>query len=338
MTIKGGNRGEFKEGEIFYRYSGQTRNIIYTDLNQIIQNRIEDDRKSWHSLLNRIVQIKPDNALLFDLKSGIINGKNGTIVIDESIVDKIKYIKEGKFEEKNGAPTLKLIGEISPKTARIIQKTVPIPHAINVDTIHESFFDKKCAHSEQYIKQLCYEGTPYLPFWFFVHCNNKDIEYIRDLWNSLHDVRSQTRKILLKRLDEDDEKLYNIGNIVEMPCNLSKIDFHNFKNETESIQNQIGFPKTRKPSIERSMLYDLISNNTNLEKMTSEFIKENARPIFEAISHLTKNDIKNNEKWILKSLQTIHSTEIQQGMKSNYRKAICHVDANLYRDKVIENI
>ncbi|MDR2538093.1 MAG: hypothetical protein LBC43_00310 [Bifidobacteriaceae bacterium] len=34
-------------------------------------------------------------------------------MIDKNIIDKIKFVQEGKFVEKEGAPTLRLVGEIS---------------------------------------------------------------------------------------------------------------------------------------------------------------------------------------------------------------------------------
>lgn len=49
---------------------------------------------------------------LLDTYKGEINVGNGKIIIDKNVIDKIKFIQEGRFVEKEGAPTLKLLGDI----------------------------------------------------------------------------------------------------------------------------------------------------------------------------------------------------------------------------------
>lgn len=54
--------------------------------------------------------------------SGEITGKGGTVVIDESLIPKLKFIREGQFTEKDGAPTLKLIGDVQPIPMAVIKR------------------------------------------------------------------------------------------------------------------------------------------------------------------------------------------------------------------------
>jgi hypothetical protein len=69
--------------------------------------------------IEKIAQIGPQNIAFIDLMRGSIETQklNGSkLIIDKSLLDdlreKVKFVEEGKFSEKEGFPTLKLIGEV----------------------------------------------------------------------------------------------------------------------------------------------------------------------------------------------------------------------------------
>lgn len=64
----------------------------------------------------KISKIGPSNAAVLDMLNGKITGSSGTLVIDESLLPKLRFIKEGSFKERGGLPTLKLIGDVKPVT------------------------------------------------------------------------------------------------------------------------------------------------------------------------------------------------------------------------------
>jgi hypothetical protein len=102
-----------KEGDIYYRYSGRSERIKYSELRKILDNNKEKERKFWTNHIEKIASIGPENISLIDLKRGTIDiGSPEKLIIDREIIKKIKFIKEGKFVERDGAPTLKLIGDI----------------------------------------------------------------------------------------------------------------------------------------------------------------------------------------------------------------------------------
>lgn len=114
MCIKnGGKKQEIIEGEIYYRYSGRTQKIKYPELKNILEQNLQDERQKWKEHIENIAQIGAKNVKMLDLLRGEINIDNGRkIVIDRDLLKNIKFINEGKFVEKDGAPALKLIGEI----------------------------------------------------------------------------------------------------------------------------------------------------------------------------------------------------------------------------------
>ena len=110
-----GRDQEIKNGEIYYRYGGRTQKIQYAELENIINARIEQTNKNWLDLMNRIARVGPQNAAILDSESGLIEkGPNQVMLIEEELARKLKFIKEGNFTEKEGATTLKLVGDVVP--------------------------------------------------------------------------------------------------------------------------------------------------------------------------------------------------------------------------------
>jgi len=115
IAIKDGGRDkEIKSGEIYFRYKARTEKIRYAELKQIIEERIERERKVWQDLFKKIAKIGPENAAILDTVEGKIEKGNRTILIDDELIPRLKFIREGQFKEKTGAITLKLIGELQP--------------------------------------------------------------------------------------------------------------------------------------------------------------------------------------------------------------------------------
>lgn len=113
-----------KNGEIYFRYGGRTQKIQYAELEAIINRRIEQQNIQWMDLVSKIAKSGPQNAAILDVEKGLIEKNNSQIlVIDDSLAREMKWIKEGHFTEKEGAPALKLIGEVQPvDTVEVIKK------------------------------------------------------------------------------------------------------------------------------------------------------------------------------------------------------------------------
>lgn len=107
------NKPIVSEGDIFYRYSGRSERIKYPDLKTILDDNIKIERQKWMEHIEKIATIGVKNVKMLDLVRGEVlldNGKN--IVVDKELLRNIKFVEEGKFVEKDGAPALRLIGEI----------------------------------------------------------------------------------------------------------------------------------------------------------------------------------------------------------------------------------
>ncbi|MFA6401061.1 MAG: ATP-binding protein [Salinivirgaceae bacterium] len=104
-----------KNGDIYFRYGGRTQKIQSAELELIINKRIEQNNNQWLDLVQKIGKSGPQNAAILDSERGIIEkGNSQILVVDEELLKGFQIIKEGEFSEKNGAKTLKLIGNITP--------------------------------------------------------------------------------------------------------------------------------------------------------------------------------------------------------------------------------
>ncbi|HBH24913.1 MAG TPA: hypothetical protein DDY13_16020 [Cytophagales bacterium] len=104
-----------KNGEIYFRYGGRTQKIEYSELEALINERIKQNNSGWIDLMSKIGKVGPQNAAVYDIEKSVLSKDDSKIlVVDEELSNKLKFIKEGEFEEKKGAPTLKLVGDVVP--------------------------------------------------------------------------------------------------------------------------------------------------------------------------------------------------------------------------------
>lgn len=106
--------GVLRDGDIYFRYGGRTQRIRYSELESIINHRIEKQNSQWVDLVTKIGKSGPANAAILDMEKGMIEKNDAQIlVVGDDLVNSVKWIKEGEFNEKLGAPTLKLVGEVT---------------------------------------------------------------------------------------------------------------------------------------------------------------------------------------------------------------------------------
>ena len=202
-----------KEGEIYYRYSGETKVIRATDLQNIINERIQAEKKSWQDMISRLAKESPNNLALLNLNDGTLEEGGTKVLIDEDLISKLKFIKEGKFVEKGGEPTLRLIGDVQPISGDILP-TKEVPSGIHRGEIYKAFFDGECDYPLEYLEELAYQTAIFLPLWFFVKKSGKSVKNIIEILETLKDPKPQTRARIIERLKNDREENYKLGKVI----------------------------------------------------------------------------------------------------------------------------
>lgn len=111
----GGKQNTIKNGEIYYRYGGRTQKIRFAELESIINRRIDQTNRQWQDLVQKIGSAGAGNAAILDTQRSVISKEDAQIlVVDDDLASKLRFIKEGEFDEVKGEPTLKLIGDVVP--------------------------------------------------------------------------------------------------------------------------------------------------------------------------------------------------------------------------------
>lgn len=103
-----------RNGDVYFRYGGRTQRIRHSELQAIIQARIEDANKAWLEHVRQIGIHGPAKKVMLDLGTGKLNiDSKREVFVDQNILKKVKLIREGEFDEVDGAETLKIVGNIT---------------------------------------------------------------------------------------------------------------------------------------------------------------------------------------------------------------------------------
>lgn len=161
---------KIKEGDIYFRYTGQSVRIKYSDLRAILDDRDRQARKDVLPMVERLLALGPTRALVADLESGILGDGKQQIVIDQVLVDQIKFIREGDFNQADGAPALKLIGEVTTIGSENEQPTKLIRDKVGEDDILRNFLEQqKVQMPEAYIRQGIDLQRKWLPIFYYLN-------------------------------------------------------------------------------------------------------------------------------------------------------------------------
>ncbi len=113
LCKKNSEKNKLREGAIYFRYRGETKEIAYPELYKLIEAEKEKEKRLWMEHIQKISTFGPQNVHILDSVNGNVSIGNKSVLLDKTLLSKIKFIKEGVFTEKEGAPALILKGEIS---------------------------------------------------------------------------------------------------------------------------------------------------------------------------------------------------------------------------------
>jgi hypothetical protein len=304
-TRDGGS--ELKEGDIYYRYRGRTTRIRYPELVGILEARRKQEEGLWLRHLTKLTRVGIRDAGLFDLKTGQISGATGSFLIDESLLSQLAFIKEGHFSEVAGKPTLKLIGQAqvtgigirgATRTRVVYSKGIRITDIILVFLAHD-----KVKEPNEYIRQICFEGTPYLPVYYFMKMAGYDAETTRELINGVVS-RSPAKEKLLKRL-------------------------------SGGVTQHISLPISDAVSAKTKRSLALQAKNHNLDRDLS------GRGLLyglQAIRSFSRDDVKTHSEYlrdIVRHWFNRHYSTADGTLAGEIRRTICWLDEALYKEAVL---
>ena len=289
-----------KEGDIYYRYGGRSERIRYAELASIIDETRKNEERQWLNFAKKAVRIGVSNAALLDLKSGNLSGTNGSVVIDNELLQKLAFIQEGKFVETGGTPTLRLIGDITEiSTGKVVVTEIArkVVRAIEPSDIVQVFLENKPVDEPlEYIKRICSATSANYPVYFFMRQASITAS------DALAEVRKTTSRGIAK--DKLIERLEG-KTILQSKLPTSST---NAGKQKETYRQQ--------------WLLEAISMPL-----------ENVGYCIEALLYLSNEEIVEHDQYIRATLLRIYNTEYENAssiIASNVRKAICRIDECLY--------
>lgn len=283
---------KLKEGDIYYRYNGQTRRIKHQELRQILTDNQEKVHEKWRKVFSEVSRIGVENVQLLDMEKKEMVGKGGRLLISDELMKEIRFIREGNFTEKQGEglPTLEVIGKVQPISSESISlvKTIQKEVSINEKDILEGFLEqKKVSSPKEYLRQAARESSHYLPIFYYSRLAGFNTTGLRDYLTEHCTSRSK----LLERLDR--------------PANLA----------LGSIDAQSDAGTERREIFEKLEQRDF-----------DDLLELNRFRLFEAITHYKPTKVP---PALLRQLARIVSEKfcsLKSNERTAFRKAIAHLD------------
>ncbi len=292
-----------KESDIYYRYRGRSERIKYPELRAMLEAKRESEQRLWMQHLENIARIGVREAGIFDLHTGSVTGSGGSFLIDESLLGQLSFIKEGEFSEVKGKPTLKLIGHVEPLVGTVIstakRQIIKTKGIRTADIVLSALNQDNVPEPDEYIKQICFESTAFLPVYYFIKKSgmtlDKTIEMIEGVVS-----RSTTRVKLIERLKSENTQELTIPN----------------GSTTAAIEKR------------------KFAEALRCKKVNTALAGKDLEYCLQAIRGLTEDEVKSNSKYIrglLRGWFNKHYSSAKVTLANNLRRAICWVDEALNR-------
>lgn len=186
--------GDIGIGQIYYRYPAANRLIGSVELDEIIEDRINSIISTTLSKhIENIIKNGIENTAILNLKTGEVEGKSGSFVIDEALLPKIQFIKEGEFVEKKGAPALKLMGNLQPITALTeIEIEKEVERSITIKDVVEAFVKQTMVSAPlEYIKTIALDTGKWIPIYYFIRKSKKNPAEIKKYLQGLTETEGK---------------------------------------------------------------------------------------------------------------------------------------------------
>ena len=286
------------ESDIYFRYGARSSKIRSGDLIYILNEIKENESNKWLDLLRKVSQFGISNVGVLNTSSGELVANNNTFILDERLLDQIKFLNEYSIQRK-GAPTVKIIGEVA-ELAKIIEK----PKAIYDEDIFTAFLTENLiTDGIEYIRAICNLNTQYYPIYFFLLHDTQKLDDAYELVSSLKS-RSAIKQNILNRIKDDSH----------LKSKSTKYPF---------INTELGK--------RREYYYSKIINN-ELVNVSDE---KEARIFFESIFNLQKDsyDIGFLKKELLNIYNTFYPFE-KDSINYTFRWSLAFLDLIEYRSVI----
>jgi len=225
-----GNKGLFSSGCIYFRYPGETKSIHEPELTQLLEEKRQRDEERTLKLMAQISSVGGERSAVLNLNSGEIAGTSSSFLLDETLLDKIKFISEGSFDEKAGAPALKLIGDIQPIGPHATIVKHEVSDSITETDIHRAFVSQQCKYNPKaYIKAQINLQPKWFPIFFFAKKAGLSLDELKEVITSASTDYPSRASEQLERVDKGTlpsgpPSKNNVQKYLSEICNENELD------------------------------------------------------------------------------------------------------------------
>jgi cell fate (sporulation/competence/biofilm development) regulator YmcA (YheA/YmcA/DUF963 family) len=184
------------EGEILFRYPGQSARIKFGDLRTMLDDRDRRAQVALAKAAGQIADVGTSNALILETEKNVIDAHGRSILIDEELAQSINFVKEGQFATEAGAPTLKLVGEVSSLNKRIVREAIFQEHILE-----DFLLQQKVDQPAQYIRAGLAQSRQWLPIFYFARLAGQANVEVAKMVSELKASQKAKKKVLLERLE-----------------------------------------------------------------------------------------------------------------------------------------
>ncbi|EJL57989.1 putative transcriptional regulator with HTH domain-containing protein [Rhizobium sp. CF122] len=180
IALKNEGGDQVRESDIFFRYPGQSSRIKYSDLRAILDDRDRDSRQQILPMVERLLALGPSHAMVADLTDGVLTNGARSLVIGDELLGKINFIQQGQFDEKEGAATLKIVGDVYAVDGegQVIRRGFVTP----VDLIRDFLSADSPYDPKDYIRCAVEAGNGgWFPLHYYAHKSNLNLEALTSL-------------------------------------------------------------------------------------------------------------------------------------------------------------
>ena len=195
---------DVKEAEIYYRYHGRSERIKYSELRRLLEEKRASEEELWLQHISQIAKIGIEDVAILDLQSGKARAGGGTVLIDDSLVPQLRRIAAKPTDEQRSAE-LRIEGKIIP--SGFIRPVREVPKAMVIssgDIIRAFLRQERVASPEQFIRQICFESTGYLPVYYFATLAGLNLARLEELVDQTTSRKPSKTKLLERVRGPDD--------------------------------------------------------------------------------------------------------------------------------------
>lgn len=286
-----------RDGAIYYRYVGSTGEARSAELSEILLARDRRAGEDLAQVVARVSNIGVQNLGIFDVDAGHVEGAHGSFLIDENLLPKLRFVKEGDFSEREGAPALRLIGDVEPVEVGKVQQPVFVGgRAISEYEIVRDFAEQNIrGDPKQYVRHQLHIQYKLLPVFYFAYAVGFGLAELTALVNSeLHASK------------------HTVGKICARIEGVQKVPAESRKNNEENVAKLVA---------------------KELPRVTPE----NATKLARAMRALRLDEIEDSNPFaVLRSLLVAYEETFDQALFTQLRLSASFIDEALFRPKLLK--